>query len=120
VSRPGLRVHFQRAMCLDEVTIRDNIPITTLVRKAQLRDPEINVPVHGYEVDFLWRAERFVVEIDGRAFHSSDRAFESDRRRDGVLLASGMRVMRVTWHQIAKEPEALLTRLVRALIVASS
>ena len=89
-----------------------------LIRKAQLREPEVNVRVEGYEVDFLWRVERLVVEIDGRAFHSSDRSFESDRRRDGVLLGAGLRVMRVTWRQIVREPEALLVRLVRALMTS--
>jgi very-short-patch-repair endonuclease len=85
-------------------------------RKAQLREPEVNVRMEGYEVDFLWRVERLVIEIDGRAFHSSDRSFENDRRRDAVLLAAGLRVMRVTWRQIVREPEALLVRLVRALM----
>ncbi|MGH7502427.1 MAG: endonuclease domain-containing protein [Longimicrobiales bacterium] len=86
-----------------------------LIRKAQLREPEVNMQVEGYEVDFVWRSERLVVEIDGRAFHSSDRSFESDRRRDGVLVAAGLRVMRVTWRQIVNEPEALLVRLTQAL-----
>ena len=86
-----------------------------LMRKTQLRDPEVNIRVEGYEVDFLWRDERLVVEIDGRAFHSSDRTFESDRRRDAVLIGAGLRVMRVTWRQIVEEPEALLVRLALAL-----
>jgi very-short-patch-repair endonuclease len=75
----------------------------------------VNVVVSGYEVDFFWRAERFVVEIDGFAFHSSQRRFESDRRRDAVLAASGVRIIRVTWPQIVSEPEALLVRLAQAL-----
>lgn len=75
----------------------------------------MNVVVSGYEVDFFWRAERFVVEIDGFAFHSSQRRFESDRRRDAVLAASGVRIIRVTWPQIVREPEALLVRLAQAL-----
>ena len=90
-----------------------------LIRKADMPDPESNVRLEGYEVDFYWRAERLVVEIDGRAFHSSDRTFESDRRRDAALLAAGLRVMRVTWRQIVKEREALLARLIRALASAS-
>jgi very-short-patch-repair endonuclease len=90
-----------------------------LTRKGQLQDPEVNVTLEGYEVDFLWRQERLVVEIDGRAFHSSDRTFESDRRRDAVLLAAGLRVMRVTWRQIVSEPEALLVRLTRTLIAVA-
>ena len=86
-----------------------------LIRKAQLPSPEVNAELEGYEVDFLWRAERLVAEIDGRAFHSSDRSFEKDRLRDATLLSAGVRVMRVTWRQIVQEPEALLVRLTRAL-----
>ncbi len=86
-----------------------------LTRKARLPDPDTNAHVAGYEVDFLWRAARIVVEVDGRAFHSDYRRFESDRRKDAVLVAAGLRVMRVTWHQIVNEPEALLVRLAQAL-----
>ena len=86
-----------------------------LTRKAGLRDPDANATVAGFEVDFVWRSERLVVEIDGRAFHSSDQRFENDRRRDAILVASGLRVMRVTWRQIVNEPEALLVRLAQAL-----
>jgi len=89
-----------------------------LIRKAQLPPPEVNGSVAGYEVDFLWRAERLVVEVDGFAFHSSRDRFESDRRRDGRLAARGYRVMRVTWRQITREPEALLARLAQALALA--
>lgn len=87
-----------------------------LIRKARLREPEANVVVSGYEVDLLWRAERLAVEIDGYAFHSSRAAFEADRRRDAVLAASGFRVVRVTWAQLSKEPEALLARIAQALV----
>jgi very-short-patch-repair endonuclease len=86
-----------------------------LIRKAQLHDPATNVELGGYQVDFLWRRERLVVEVDGQAYHSSRRRFESDRRRDADLVAAGMRVMRVTWSQIVSEPEALVARVAQAL-----
>jgi very-short-patch-repair endonuclease len=86
-----------------------------LIRTAQLTLPSTNVPVAGYEVDFLWRKERLVVEVDGRAFHARRRRFESDHRRESVLVAAGLRVMRVTWNQIVNEREALLARVARAL-----
>ena len=86
-----------------------------LVRRAQLPEPQTNVRVRGFEVDFYWRTERFVVEMDGFAFHASARMFESDRRRDAVLMSAGIRVMRVTWKQLENEPEAMLVRLARAL-----
>jgi very-short-patch-repair endonuclease len=89
-----------------------------LVRKAQLPLPEANVRVGGYEVDFYWRAQRFVAEIDGFAYHSSTGRFESDRRRDAVLAARGVRVVRVTWRQIKAEAEAVIARLAQSLVRA--
>ena len=86
-----------------------------LIRKARLAAPETNVQVAGHEVDFFWPAERFVVEIDGFAFHSSSEKFETDRSRDAELAAAGIRVIRVTWRQLVNEPEALLVRLSQAL-----
>jgi very-short-patch-repair endonuclease len=86
-----------------------------LIRRAQLPKPEVNASVGGYRVDFLWGPERFVVEIDGFAFHSSSRKFEGDRRRDAELAAAGVRVVRVTWRQLVREPEAVAVRLGQAL-----
>jgi very-short-patch-repair endonuclease len=89
--------------------------LTELVRKAQLPNPQTVTRAAGIEVDFLWRAERLVVEVDGFAFHSSRRRFERDRDRDGLLLARGFQVMRVTWRQLANEPELIIGRLAQAL-----
>lgn len=90
--------------------------LLALIRRAQLPDPEVNVRVHGYEVDLYWREERLVIEVDGFAFHGSRRSFEADRRRDATLAAAGMRVMRITWRQLEHERDALLVRLTRALM----
>lgn len=86
-----------------------------LVRKAGLREPATNVRLRGWEVDFLWRAERLVVEVDGFEYHSGPAAFERDRRRDAELAAAGLRVVRVTWRQLTERREQVLARLVQAL-----
>jgi very-short-patch-repair endonuclease len=86
-----------------------------LIRRAELLAPETNVRIDRHEVDFLWREQRVIVEVDGFAFHSSRSAFERDRRRDVDLSALGFRVMRVTWRQIVGAPEALVARLAAAL-----
>jgi very-short-patch-repair endonuclease len=86
-----------------------------LVRMARLPEPEANVEVFGHEVDFVWRRERLVVEVDGFAYHSSRSRFELDREKDGELSAAGVQVVRVTWHQIVAEPEAMLVRLAQTL-----
>ncbi|MEX2284216.1 MAG: DUF559 domain-containing protein [Gemmatimonadota bacterium] len=87
-----------------------------LIRKAQLPAPETNVQLGEYEVDFLWRREQLVVEVDGFAFQSSRQNFETDRRRDARLTARGLSVMRVTWRQVVHEPEAMVARLAQSLV----
>jgi very-short-patch-repair endonuclease len=86
-----------------------------LIRRAGLVAPETNVPLHGYELDFLWREEGLVVEVDGYEFHGARASFEADRRRDAVLAAQGLQVVRITWRQIAAEPETTLVLVARAL-----
>jgi very-short-patch-repair endonuclease len=75
----------------------------------------VNARILGHEVDFLWRDERLVVEVDGFQFHSTRAAFERDRQRDAELQGAGLRVLRVTWRQVVDAPYAALTNLVRAL-----
>jgi len=91
-----------------------------IVRSGRLPRPRTNVVVRGYEVDFLWAAEKLVVEVDGFAFHASRRSFESDRRRDAELAAAGMRVVRVTWRQIVDESDAMLVRVAQALALGGA
>jgi very-short-patch-repair endonuclease len=89
--------------------------LLTLTRKGQLPAPDVNVRVGPYEVDFLWREARLVVEVDGFAFHGDRDAFEADRRRDAELAARGFNVIRVTWCRLIDEPEAVLVRIGQAL-----
>jgi very-short-patch-repair endonuclease len=87
----------------------------SLIRKAGLPEPETNARVGGFEVDFLWRSRRLVVEVDGYRFHSDRAAFENDRRRDAALVALGYRVVRVTWRHLCNEPIATVARLAAVL-----
>jgi very-short-patch-repair endonuclease len=120
--RRGARI--LRAMLQDEVA-----PAVTrsaaeerllrLIRAARLSRPEVNVRIDGYEVDFVWRAQRLVLEVDGFAYHSSRTRFETDRLRDADLMARGFQVMRVTWRQLEREPEAFVVRLAQALLLST-
>jgi hypothetical protein len=84
-----------------------------------LSRPGCNVWLHiegeRLMVDFFWEKQRVVVETDGRETHETPEAFQADRRRDQFLAADGYRVLRVTWHQIHGEREAVLDRVSRAL-----
>lgn len=89
--------------------------LLALIRAACLAEPRLNVTVAGLQVDFFWPEAGLVAEVDGFGPHGSRRAYERDRRRDQVLLARGIRVMRVTWRQITDDPGGVLSRLGRAL-----
>ena len=90
--------------------------LLALMRAAGIPPDGVNTRVGRHEVDFLWRSERLIVEIDGFAYHSSRAAFERDRLRDAELLAAGYRVIRVTWRQLVHEPEAVIARIAQALV----
>jgi very-short-patch-repair endonuclease len=85
------------------------------LREARLAQPRSNVPVAGVNADFLWEAERVVVEVDSWQFHGHRRAFERDRRKDMILRDAGYLVIRVTWRQFTEELLALIAHLARAL-----
>jgi very-short-patch-repair endonuclease len=89
--------------------------LLTLLRAAGLPPTAVNARVGRYEVDFLWREQRLIVEVDGYAYHGTRAAFERDRARDADLQARGYRVMRVTWRQLVDEPEALIAHIAQAL-----
>ena len=66
--------------------------------------PEVNVHIEGFECDFVWRDARLVVETDGAAAHSTDRARRRDPVRDARLMTAGWRVWRVSYEQVARRP----------------
>jgi Protein of unknown function (DUF559)/Transcriptional regulator, AbiEi antitoxin len=86
-----------------------------VVRGAGLPEPAVNAWITGhgwaYKADFLWRAERLVVETDSRAFHTSRRAFEHDRLRDQRLTLAGYTVVRFTWRQVTGDPAGVADTL---------
>jgi very-short-patch-repair endonuclease len=59
-----------------------------------LRRPEVNTRIEGMTVDFVWRDERLIVEVDGYGFHKSRRVFGTDRERDVLLTLAGWKVLR--------------------------
>ncbi|HEX6694161.1 MAG TPA: type IV toxin-antitoxin system AbiEi family antitoxin domain-containing protein [Longimicrobiales bacterium] len=90
--------------------------LLSLIRRARLPRPRVNATMLGYEVDFLWEEQRLVVEVDGFAYHSSEKAFARDRRRDAELTTAGYNVVRFTWDDLSRHPEATLVMLAQALL----
>lgn len=96
------------------------------LRARGVREPSTNVVVEGELVDFHWRAERLVVEVDGEHWHKTPAARESDRRRDVKLQLGGQTVARFGDRRIDQELggvvaeiQALLARRQREVAASS-
>jgi very-short-patch-repair endonuclease len=89
-----------------------------LCRRHRLPAPEVNAPIGPYEVDFLWQAQRLVVETDGYNAHRGRLAFEADRARDAALTLLGYTVVRFTHRQVVDEAPQV-GRTLRALLAPS-
>lgn len=88
----------------------------------RLPRPRTNHPIRlgdsGWiEADCHWPDAGLIVELDGRATHHTRAAFESDRARDRRAVASGHRVVRITWRQLHEDPRTLAADL-RTLLKA--
>jgi very-short-patch-repair endonuclease len=81
--------------------------------------PETQVRVGRYRVDFLWRAERLIVEVDGYRYHGGRVAFERDRARDNALTALGYEVLRFTHRQLTDDPAAVAALVASRLVTRS-
>jgi very-short-patch-repair endonuclease len=67
-----------------------------IVRRAGLPRPASQVSMWGRRRDFVWHAQRVIVEIDGRQAHERDGAFERDALRDTEVVVNGHRPVRFT------------------------
>jgi hypothetical protein len=87
-----------------------------LCEEAGLPRPAVNEWITlddgvAYKADFLWRAERLIVETDGWGSHGTRQAFEHDRRRDRRLSVAGWTVVRFTWRDVEREPADVIETL---------
>lgn len=62
---------------------------------------------------------KIVIECDGLAYHSSNRAFEIDRRRWGQIQDMGWRVIWVTRRRLLEDPDGIIAEL-RSAVAARS
>jgi very-short-patch-repair endonuclease len=86
-----------------------------LCRRHGLPMPDVNVGIGRWTVDFLWRTERLVVEIDTWRYHGGSIAFEDDHERDADLRRRGYALYRYTARQVNKEPDLLAAEIGAAL-----
>lgn len=86
-----------------------------LCRRYRLPQPEVNVPVAGFTVDFLWREHGLAVETDGYRAHRGRQAFEDDRERELALGMVGIRLRRFSERQVHTKPAQVAAAVDAAL-----
>ena len=70
-------------------------------------------------VDFAYPAAKILIEADSRRWHTRERDFEVDRRRDREAQLAGWDVYRFTWHDLRTDPEDVVATVRRALALSS-
>ncbi len=92
-----------------------------LLRRAGIGGWVANVPIHdpaGSLIgvgDLVFGVERVVVELDGRAFHTTADRFERDRQRQNRLTSAGWTVLRFTWQDLTRRPGYVVATVRRVL-----
>jgi hypothetical protein len=93
--------------------------LLALIAAGGLPTPACNCPIEAggkrFVADFLWPEQRLIVETDGKHVHGHALAFERDRLRDRLLQLDGYRVIRFTYRQVEREPDAVVAAIGRLL-----
>ncbi|MDD7940836.1 type IV toxin-antitoxin system AbiEi family antitoxin domain-containing protein [Actinomycetospora lutea] len=84
-------------------------------------DLRVVVPDHGVAVlDIAFPGSRVLVEVDGWAYHRDLPAFRRDQERQNALVLVGWTVLRVNWHLLESDSEAVLAMITGALRAAGA
>ncbi|MDX6653960.1 MAG: hypothetical protein QOH18_670 [Solirubrobacterales bacterium] len=106
--RPGIKIRS-----------RMEAKLLPLLSEAALPIPQTNVRVRAgrktYEVDFLWRAEKLVVETDGGRFHDNPAAGSRDSDRNHALAGAGYLIPRLGWEDLRDRPDPTMAEIARHL-----
>lgn len=90
-----------------------------LLGERGLPVPETNAKLRldhkTYEVDFLWRGQRLVVETDGGRFHDNPAAGKRDSERNRAFDAAGYEIPRLGWEDLRDRPEETMQEIARLL-----
>jgi very-short-patch-repair endonuclease len=80
----------------------------SLVEQAGLSAPQTQVEIHGHRVDFYWPELGLVAETDGLTYHRTPAQQATDRKRDQILMAAGLRCVRFPNAQVRHEPDEVI------------
>lgn len=104
-------------------------PLESLARvvfdDAGLPPPSLQQPVYDGDtfigrVDFLWRAQKVIVEVDGGAKYTSPERARAQLWRDKALRAAGYEVIHFNWAEITTQPEHVAATVRAALLARAA
>jgi very-short-patch-repair endonuclease len=102
-----------------KIRSRMEAKLLPLLTEAALPIPLTNAKLRldgkTYEIDFLWREQKLVVETDGGRFHDNPAAGERDSDRNHALAAAGYHLPRLGWEDLRDRPEQTLGEIARLL-----
>lgn len=77
--------------------------------------PEVNVWIVGWKVDFFWREQGVVVEVDPYGNHHTPAQVDRDRRKDLALRTDGLIVNRYSRDQLEQADDQVAADLADTL-----
>jgi very-short-patch-repair endonuclease len=106
--RPGIKIRSRMEAKLLPLLTEAALPIPRTNAKLRLAGK-------AYEVDFLWREQKLVVETDGGRFHDNPVAGERDSQRNHALTEAGYRLPRLGWEDLRDRPDQTMSEIARLL-----
>jgi very-short-patch-repair endonuclease len=98
-----------------KIRSRMEAKLLPLLTEAALPMPETNAKLRlagkTYEIDFLWRKQKLVVETDGGRFHDNPVAGARDSERNHALAAARYRLPRLGWEDLRDRPEETMRQI---------
>ena len=102
-----------------QIRSRMEAKLLPLLSERGLPTPETNAKLRvagkAYEVDFLWRRYKVVVETDGGRVHDTPVAGIRDSARNRALIATGYTVTRLGWEDLRDRPSQTLGEIAALL-----
>ena len=94
-----------------------------VIRAGDLPEPERQVRLPWYQLvpgicDCYYRAERLIIEADGRRWHTLVADFHRDRHRDNEAMRNDHRVLRFTYDMLTKQPGRVIETIRDTLALA--
>ncbi|HEY5821895.1 MAG TPA: DUF559 domain-containing protein [Propionibacteriaceae bacterium] len=109
LDRTGDRAHSELERMAVRLLRAAGITGFTLNHKTRLSSGR---PV---ELDIAFKDRRFVIELDGYAYHSNPDAHRADLRRANELMADGWIVRRFTYADLLNDPDGFIRCVLEVL-----